>query len=322
MASARSFGLALFLLACMTGAGHAQTWPSRPVRVIVPITAGSAIDIVARATSQQLAKEFGQPFVVENRPGAGTTIGAAAVASAVPDGYTLLFASTALTTTPSTIADLRYDVLRDLVAITPITNTPMIVVTPRGKYKDLAGMVAAAKAGKGSMSYGTMGYGSAAHFATDQFRLDAGFEAQPVPFRGTPEAMTEVMTDRLGFFFSPLTAAQSLIADGRLDALATTSRTRSSKLPNVPTMLEAGYPNSDFDFWVGLFAPARTPREIVERLYREARRISESLEFRKAMSAIGGEPLEPMTPDQFNAYVKAELVRNAAIAKAVGLVPK
>lgn len=322
MTMARLFGLAFFMMVCMTGAGHTQTWPSRSVRVIVPITPGSGIDIVARATSQQLAKEFGQPFVVENRPGAGTTIGIAAVASAAPDGYTLLFASTALTTTPSTIAGLRYDVERDLVAIAPITNTPMIVVTPHGKYKNIADMVAAAKAGKGLMTYAIMGYGSAAHFATDRFRLDAGFEAQPVPFRGTPEAMTEVMTDRLGFFFSPLTAAQSLIADGRLDALATTSRKRSSKLPNVPTMLEAGYPNSDFDFWVGLFAPAKTPREIVDRLYREARRISESAEFRKAMSGIGGEPLEPMTSAQFSAYVKAELVRNAAIAKAAGLVPK
>ncbi len=314
--------VALAALAFITGTSFAQSWPSRPVKAIVPITPGSGIDIVARATSQQLAKEFGQPFVVENRPGAGTTIGIAAAASAAPDGYTILFASVALTTTPSTVAGLRYDVMRDLVAIAPITNTPMIVVTPHGKYKDLPAMVAAAKSGKVLMTYGIMGYGSAAHFATDRFRLDAAFNAQAVPFRGTPEAMTEVMTDRLGFFFAPLTAAQSLIADGRLDALATTSKKRSSKLPSVPTMAEAGYPNSDFDFWVGLFAPAKTPRDIVDKLYRETRKVSESAEFRKAMSAVGGEPLEPMTSEQFSAYVQAELKRNAAIAKAAGLVPQ
>ena len=134
--------------------------------------------------------------------------------------------------------------------------------------------------------------------------------------------MTEIITDRIAFFFSPLTAALPLVLQGKIDALATTSRSRSSKLPNVPTTIEAGYPNSDFDFWVGLFVPAKTPPAIVERLHQEAIKISELAEFRKAMSAIGGEPMEPMTPSQFGAYVRAEITRNAAIAKAAGLVAK
>jgi len=182
--------------------------------------------------------------------------------------------------------------------------------------------VAAAKAGKGSMNYGINGYGSASHFATERFRLAAGFEAQPIAYRGTPETLTEIMTDRLGIFFSPLTATQSLILEGKVDALATTSRKRATNLPNVPTLAEAGYPDTDFDFWVGLFAPSKTPREIVERLHREARKISESPDFRKAMSVMGGEPLEPMTLEQFSAYVQAELTRNAAVAKAAGLIPQ
>ena len=314
--------IAFVLMFCMACIASAQNWPSRPLKVIVPITPGSAIDIVARATSQQLAKEFGQPFVVENRPGAATTIGIAAAAGAAPDGYTLLFASAALTTTPSTVAKLSYDVARDLVPIAAITNTPLVIVTPHAKYKTLADMVSASKAGKGAMNYGINGVGSAAHFATERFRLAAGFEAQPIPYRGTPEALTEIISDRLGFYFAPLTAAQSLIAEGRVDALATTSRKRSSRLPNVPTLAEAGYPNTDFDFWVGLFAPMKTPRDIVDRLHREAKRISDSPEFRQQMAAIGGEPLEPMGIEQFSAYVQAELTRNAAIAKAAGLMPQ
>jgi tripartite-type tricarboxylate transporter receptor subunit TctC len=183
-------------------------------------------------------------------------------------------------------------------------------------------MVAKAKAAKDPISYGTNGYGSASHFASARFLLAAGAKGLPVPFKGTPEAMTEVMTDRLGFYLSPLTATMAQVAGGKVDALATTGRKRSPGAPAIPTTIEAGYPNSEFDFWVGLFAPAKTPPAIVERLHREARQISESAEFRKAMAAIGGEPLEPMSASEFAAYVRAELARHAAVAKAVGLVPK
>lgn len=312
----------MLALICSYGANAAETWPSKPVRVIVPITAGSAIDIVARATSQQLATALGQPFVVENRPGAGTTIGIAATASAMPDGYTVLFASTALTTTPTTVANIPYDVMRDLIPVAPLTNTPLVMVSTHDKYKNLRDLVAAAKAGKGAMNYATNGYGSASHFTTERFRLAAGFEAQPVTFRGTPEAITEIIADRIAFYFSPMTTVRSLIAEHKIDAMAVTSRKRSLALPEVPTTIEAGYPNSDFDFWVGLFVPAKTPPDILERLYRETRAISESADFRKQMAAIGGEPLEPMTQAQFSTYVATEIKRNAAIAKAAGLTPQ
>jgi tripartite-type tricarboxylate transporter receptor subunit TctC len=313
---------ALLLLTCLLGTARADTWPAKPVRVIVPIAAGSAIDIVARAVSQQLARQFGQPFVVENRPGAGTTTGAAAVAAAPPDGYTILFHSVALTTTPTTVANIPYDVARDFTAIAAVTNTPLILVTPPGKYKSVADLVAAAKAGKGAMNYATLGYGAATHFTTERFRLAAGFEAQPIPFRGTVEALTEVLADRIAFLFAPLTTARPLVQEGKLDALATTSRKRASTLPDVPTTIEAGYPDSDFDFWVGIFAPAKTPRDIVEKLHAETRKISESPEFRQQMAAIGGEPMEPMTSNEFDAYVRKEIARNAAIAKAAGLTAK
>jgi tripartite-type tricarboxylate transporter receptor subunit TctC len=317
----RSLVVGILVIASLAGTAHAQSWPSKTVRVVVPVSAGSAIDIVARAMSVRLGQALGQTFVVENRAGAGTTLGAAVVAGAAADGYTLLFASAALTTTPSTIANLTYDVSRDLAAVTPIIDTPLVLVTPHRKYKSVRDMVAAAKASKHPVTFGTNGYGSASHFASERFRLAGGFEGQPIPFKGTPEALTEVMTDRLGFYMAPLTAAQSLVAEGRVDALATTGRKRSSKIPEVPTIVEAGYQDADFAFWVGLFAPAKTPPEIVERLHREARKISESQDFLQAMSAIGGEPFEPMTSSQFADYVRAELARHAATAQAVGLKP-
>jgi tripartite-type tricarboxylate transporter receptor subunit TctC len=313
----------VFALLLGTGAAQAQSWPSKPVRVIVPITAGSAIDIVARATAQRLSEQLGQPFVVENRPGAGTTLGIGVAARAEPDGYTVLFASTALTTTPSTVAGIPYDVQRDLIPIAAMTNTPLAIVTHHGDFKTLNDLVTDAKSGKVAVNYGINGYGSASHFASERFRLAAGgFPAQAVTYRGTPEAIDEVMAGRLTFYTSPMTAAQALIADHKLDALAVTSRKRTQSAPDVPTMSEAGYPNSDFDFWVGLFVPAKTPPDIVARLYRAARAVSESDEFRKQMSAIGGEPLEPMTQPQFAGYVGSELTRNAAIAKAAGLKPQ
>lgn len=314
----------LSALLCASGSTLAESpaeWPTRQVRVIVPIAAGSGIDIVARTVSQQLAKQLGRPFVIENRPGGATTTGAAAVASAAPDGYTILFHSVAFTVTPSTVANLPYDVARDFAGVMPITNTPLLLVSPPGRFKSVGDLVARAKADKGAMNYATPGYGAAAHFTSERFRLAAGFEAQQIPFRGTVEAVTEVVAGRVAFYFAPLTTVQSLIQEGRLDALATTSRSRISALPNVPTTIEAGYPESDFDFWVGMFVPSKTPRDIVEKLYLETRKAAELPELRAQMAAIGGEPMEAMTPVEFDDYVRKEIARNAAIAKAAGITP-
>jgi tripartite-type tricarboxylate transporter receptor subunit TctC len=314
----------LSALLCASGSTLAESpaeWPTRQVRVIVPIAAGSGIDIVARTVSQQLAKQLGRPFVIENRPGGATTTGAAAVASAAPDGYTILFHSVAFTVTPSTVANLPYDVARDFAGVMPITNTPLLLVSPPGRFKSVGDLVARAKADKGAMNFATPGYGAAAHFTSERFRLAAGFEAQQIPFRGTVEAVTEVVAGRVAFYFAPLTTVQSLIQEGRLDALATTSRSRISALPNVPTTIEAGYPESDFDFWVGMFVPSKTPRDIVEKLYQETRKAAELPELRAQMAAIGGEPMEAMTPAEFDDYVRKEIARNAAIAKAAGITP-
>ena len=172
------------------------------------------------------------------------------------------------------------------------------------------------------MNYATNGYGSASHFTTERFRLAAGFDAQPVTFRGTPEAITEVMTDRLGFYFSPMTAARSLVTEGKIGALAVTSRTRSAALPNVPTTIEAGYPEFRFRLLGRHICAGQDTGSHCRKALRRDSRISDSVDFRNRMAAIGGEPLEPMTQAQFGAYVQAEIVRNAAIAKAAGLKPQ
>lgn len=315
--------LTLAAVVAATGsAAFAQGYPSKPVKVIVPITAGSGVDIVARAVSLRLQDQLGQPFVVENRAGAGTTTGIAAVASAPPDGYTILFSSVALTITPVTMLKLPYDVGRDLAGIMPLVSTPLIIVTPPGRYKSLADFVAKAKAADGGLNYATIGYGAAAHFTSERLALAAGFKAQMVPFRGTAEAMTEVLAGRMEFYFTPATAAQGLIGDRKLDALATTSRKRIPDLPDVPTTLEAGYKDSDFDFWVGMMVPRQTPPAIIAALHASTAKVTGTAEFRASMARTGGEVMAPMTPAQFDVFLLNEIERNRAIANAAGIVAK
>ena len=318
----RTIGLCGLAVTAASSTAFAQTWPAKPVKVIVPITAGSGIDIVARAVSQRLQETLGQPFVVENRPGAGTTTGIAAVASAAPDGYTILFASVAMTITPITMAKLSYDVSRDLAGVIPLVNTPLIMVTPPGRYKNLADFIAKAKAANGGLNYASIGYGAAAHFTSERLALAAGFKAQMVSFRGTAEAMTEVVAGRMEFYFTPATTALGLIGDRKLDAQVTTSRKRVPDLPNVPTTLEAGLKNADFDFWVGMMVPRQTPRAIVDRLHATTLAITQDKAFRDQMAKTGGEVMETLTPARFDDFVKAEIERNRAIAKAAGIVAK
>lgn len=308
-------------LACFVAMPYAtaETWPARPVKAIVPIAAGSGIDIVARAVSQRLQEDLGQPFIVENRPGAGTTTGAAVVAAAPADGYTILFHSVALTITPVTVAKLAYDVTRDLAGVMPIVNTPLLLVSPPGRFQSIQDLVAKAKAQNGGMNYATPGFGAAAHFTTERFALAAGFKAQMVSFRGTVECMTEVVAGRMDFYFTPLTAAQGLIQEKKVDALATTGAKRIAELPGVPTTIEAGYKDSDFDFWVGLLVPKATPRDIVEKLHAATAKIAASGAFRSQMAATGGEPMEVMSPAAFDAFLEREIARNRAIAKAANI---
>jgi tripartite-type tricarboxylate transporter receptor subunit TctC len=311
----------LALLAGMHATAAAQGWPSKPVRVIVPVTPGSAIDIVARTIAERLSTQLNQTFVVENRTGAGGTTGAASVAKSDPDGHTILVHSAAVAIFPATFANLPFDTARDFAAVTPIVNVPLVMVVSPSRHKSLQGLVAAAKAKPGSINYATVGAGAAAHMTAERLRLSAGFEAQQIPFRGAPEAQTEVMAGRVDFFFSPVLVAQPLIKSGHLLGLAVSSSKRASALPDVPTTIEAGYPDSDYDFWIGFFLPAKTPRDIVERLYQEIRKAKENPDVKAKLAALGGEPMD-MTPAQYNDYIRQAVEMNRALAKAAGIKPQ
>jgi tripartite-type tricarboxylate transporter receptor subunit TctC len=229
----------------------AQIWPTKRVQVIVPFSPGSATDLLPRTVFEHVAAKVGQTFIIENRPGGGGAMGVSAVAKADPDGYTVLVHSNALVTAPA-IQSMPYDPVQDFAGITPLGNVPLVlVISPDKNIKTLKELVAAAKAKPGSINYAAAGIGTPPHLTTERFRLAAQFEGQVVPFKGAPEALTEVLTGRVDFYFCPIVPAMPFIRDGKLLALAVSSSKRASALPDVPTTVEAGFPNSDFDFWIG-----------------------------------------------------------------------
>jgi len=324
----RSSFLALALLAltpAATTGAHAQAnpqaWPTRqPIKLIIPFTPGSAVDAVARPVFDVVSRQIGQSMVFESRPGAGGTLGMAAVAKAEGDGYTLLVNSSVHTITPSTYTKLPYDTVRDFAAVIPLSQFPNVLVVPPSRFKTVQELVAAAKARPGAITYGSGGVGAATHLNAERFRLSAGFEAVHVPFKGAADVLREILGDRLDFYFAPLSSVVPLIESNQVRGLAVSSLKRSATLPNIPTTLEAGYPNSDYVLWIGLFAPATTPRDIVQRLHDETAKALNDPAIRDVLKTLGADPME-MTPAQFDAFVKNEIGVVAGIVKAAGIQP-
>src|SRR4029079_657247 len=249
---------------------RAAEWPTKSIRVVVPYAAGSATDLVPRTVFEQVGHQVGQSFVIENRPGGGTTVGSAQVKQSDPDGHTVLVHSNAIVTVPAIQTNVPYDPVKDFSGLTPLGNVPLVlVVAPSKGIKTVKELVAKARAKPGEINYAAAGIGTPPHLAMERFRLAAGFEGQLVPFKGAPEALTEVMTGRVDIYFCPITPALPLIRDGKLLALAVSSSKRASALPDVPTTVEAGVPDSDLDFWVGSFVPKKTPRDIVAKMQAE-----------------------------------------------------
>jgi len=313
----------LGLAATAVAAQDSKSWPDKPVHIVVPLTAGSATDVMARLLAARLGEQLGQPFIVDNKPGAGGTIGTAAVARAKPDGYTLLVQSSSYTVTPITYPNTPYDTQRDLAGVTPLGLLPQaLVISPaHGIDKGIdsvQALIAAAKARPGTLNYGSAGVGTANQLNAERFRIGAGIDAVHVPFKGTPEALTEVMAGRVDYYFCPVNVCVPMIREKRLLALGMGSSKRSAALPDLPTTLELGVPNSDYNFWVGLFMPSGTPREILDKLYRETARAIESPELRQGMAQLGAEP-NLIEPDAYNRQLKQEIVDNAALVKAAGI---
>jgi tripartite-type tricarboxylate transporter receptor subunit TctC len=310
----------VILLASVCGSSG-QDWPSKPVRIVVPVSAGSATDVTARLIADHLQQQLGQSFIVENRTGAGGTTGMGYVAKQVePDGYTILVHSAAFTIQPSTFPNLGYDSGKDFAGVTLLGMAPLVMIASPEKYKTLKQLVNAAKAKPNSVNYSSVGYGAAAHLAAERLRLAAGFEAQQIPFRGAPEAINEVLAQRVDFFFSPTLAAVQLINSGKLSALAVSSSKRARSLPDVPTTIEAGYPNSDYNFWLGMWVPAKTPRDIVDKLYAETRKALALKEVQDKLIVLGNEP-EEMNPSQFDKFFHDDIALNSALVKAAGIKP-
>lgn len=319
----------LALAAALTGAAllpaiaSAQgAYPNKPIRVIVPFPAGSTTDIIARAITDKMSASLGQPLVVDNRGGASGTIGQAAVANAAADGYTILIHSSSHTVSPSTFAKLPFDTVADFAGITPISSlSNVLVISPAKGYKNLGELLAAARAKPGSLNFASAGQGSATHLNAEKFKMAANIQATNIPFKGSAEAVTEVIAGRVDYYFSPIAPVIGQIKGGQLQALAVGSPQRASALPDVPTTAEAGVPGSEFNFWIGMMAPAKTPRDIVNRLHDEVLKALASPDVKERFAKVGADAWT-LKPEAFDAYIKNEISSNAVLVKAAGLQPQ
>lgn len=309
--------LALGGLAVPLSPAIAQQWPTKQIKVVVPFTAGSATDIVGRAVFEHIGREAGQSVVVENRGGGGTTIGSAAVAKADPDGYTLLVNSTSHVVVATTFPKLSYNVAEDFTALSGLAQQPFVVTT-RTRYKSLADFIAYGKENPGKINYGSAGIGTSGMLFAERLGLVTGIKMTHVPFRGTPEAMTEIIADRLDMFPGPVVSVVELVADKKVAALAVTTPKRIKAFPNVPTLQEAGVKGSDYIFWAGAFAPAKTPKAVSEQIHALILKALAHPDVIKRIDNLGAEPM-PMQMAAFDKFVREEIAMHADIIQKAGI---
>ena len=313
IAAAMSLGVAT------AAAQTSPAWPTKPIKAFIPFGAGSATDVVPRAVFDLLAMELGQPIVIENRGGAGGTLGVGAVVRAEPDGYTILANSSAHTIAPWIVPNVPYDTARDLAGALMIgQNANVLIVLPAKGWKSVQDLVAFAKAKRGAINYGSAGVGTATHMSAERFRLSAGFEAVHIPYKGGAEALTDVLGGRIDFYFCPISTALPLIRNGRVLALVVSTPVRASDLPDVPTSIEAGYPDSDTTVWYGVFMPAKTPRAIVEKFHAAGMKLLATPQMREKLKQLAVDPM-PLTPAEIDKRVAGEIVANGKLIKAAGI---
>ncbi len=301
---------------------EAQDWPAKqPLRLVSPFPPGATPETIGRPVFDLVSKAIGQTYVFENRVGAGGTIGMGTVARAEPDGYTLLVNSSVHTITPITYPNTKYDALKDLVPVAPLAQFPNVLVTPMARYKTIKELVDFGRANPGKLTYGSGGVGASTHLNAERLGLSAGFTAVHVPFRGAPDALREIVGNRIDFYFSPLASALPVIQGNEVRALAVSSLKASPYLPGVPSTLEAGYPNSDYLFWLAVFAPLGTPQPIIDRLNVE---ITKALGDPgvKAILAKQGADLMPYDRPGFAKFLADDLKVQAEIVKAAGIKPQ
>ena len=298
--------------------GSTQTFPSKPIKLISGATAGSASDIIARSIAEKLQSEFGVSVFVENKPGAAGTVAIQTIFNSPADGHSIFVYTGAHTVLPL-INKVSYDPVKDFSAVTPLAVVPnVMVVSPNKGYKSVKDVVAAAKDKPGQLNYASAGLGSATHMSAEKFKLATGIDAVHVPYKGSPEAITETMTGRIDYFFAPLVSALPMIKAGKLIPLAVSTSKRSSQLPDVPTLAEAGIAKSEYLFWIGMLVSAKTPRDIVNKLNQSTLKALQDNEVKERLASLGAEAM-PMSPEQFDQLIKDELISNAAVIKAAGI---
>jgi len=314
------------LLALLVALGAAQAlaqgYPNKPVRLVISFTPGSSIDIVGRAVAAKLQELWGQPVVAENRAGAGGTVGSAVVVKSAPDGYTLLANSSAHVANPGIYANMPYDTLKDFTNLAPMAAGPnVLIVGADSGWKTFADFIAAAKAKPGALNFSSAGVGSGTHFNLEKLKMMAGIDVVHVAYKGTPEAIGDTLGGRVCCYFAPINAALPHVRGGRAIALAVSSAKRSSLLPEVPTVAEAGVPGFYYTLWLGLWGPANMPPEIAEKINRDVNRALQSPDLRERLTNLGTEPMS-MTIPEFTQFVRREVEDTGKVLRAAGIKPQ
>jgi len=301
------------------GEAWSQKFPTKPIRIVVPFTAGSQADLFARMIAPKMAENWRQQVVVDNRPGAGGIVAGSIIAGAAPDGYTLMLTSIAYAVSAAIYTKLPYDPLKDIDGVAQFASGPLVlVVAPALGVKSVKELIALAKQKPGQINFGSAGIGSGTHMGGEQFKFAAGINVVHVPYRGTPEALLDTVTGRIQYWFSPLGPALPFVTDKRLLALAVSTAQRSPLFPDVPAVAEAALPGFDYDTWYGVFAPAKTPRPVVNQINKELARIV-SLSDVKERMLFQGAVIKTTTPEAFAALLRADIATLSKVAKAANI---
>jgi tripartite-type tricarboxylate transporter receptor subunit TctC len=313
--------LAFLACAALAPFASAQDYPSRPVRIVVPFAAGGPADVYARVLAQRLQESLGQPFVIENRPGGGSVLGTDIVAKSAPDGYTLLLMSNTHTVNESLMTQKPFVLMRDFVGVAPINYSDLVlVVHPSVKANTIGELIAEAKAAPGKMNYASSGPGTPYHMAGELFKAMANVDVVHVPYKGSSGARTDILGGQVQMMFDAITTMAPNVRAGKLRALGTSGKQRSNVLPEAPTIAEAGVPGYEAVIWLGIMAPAGTPKPIVERLNAEITRATNAPEMKEAWTRQGATALS-MTPDEFGRYMREDIEKWARVVKISGAKP-
>jgi tripartite-type tricarboxylate transporter receptor subunit TctC len=307
------------IAALAVGGAQAQDYPTKTIRLIVPLTTGAGADIAARIIAQRMSEHWKQPVIVDNRPGAGGQIGTSAVVKAEPDGHTLLVQSSSHSANPAIYRKLPYDPLKDLVDVAILGKTPYVMVSAgNGPYKSLKALIEAAKAKPGELAFSSAGLGTSTHLAAEYLIGMAGVRMIHVPFKGSPDALQDVLGGRSAFYMAPVNVALGLLKDGKLNPLGVSTRSRAELLPQVPTLAEQGLPDYEVTLWFGLWAPSGTPPAVVQKLNVSINAIVQEPNMREQFARLGMQPA-PMKPEEFARFVRAEIDVYKRIVKQAGI---